>query len=276
MADGTGTWNYLIVGGEPAKRAIATGRGPSIEPRGDWNPRGGRGGLFILVLLGHLLVFLLVIHAGPPGEGKPFPALRLITLSASSAPAPAPPAPAETEKAAEPEAPPEPQPAAAAESAFVAPQLQQLAGGAPAGGGCALAAEIGAAIQNDVDAMSALAMLPPDLRSTADAVMLWNGQWVATERPETRPSVLLLQQVIERSVMAATAECRFALNAGPQFIPVSDRDRTTMIVVGSGDWHWDSLIVPVAPEGLPSEASAAASELVPKRATRRSTPWWVW
>jgi|GEM_PF-1572853 len=274
MADGAAAWNYPTVAGEPARPALAAASGPWIELRGDWKTRRGRGGLLSLVLLGHLLVFLLVLRAGPLGEGRPFPVLRLITVSASSLPAPAPPAPAESENESEPVASPEPPPPAAAQSDVVAPQLPQLAGGAPAGGGCALGAEIGSAIQNDAGAMNALAMLPADLRSTADAVMLWNGQWVATERPDTRTSVLLLQQVIERSVLAATAECRFSPNAGPQFIPVSDRDRTTMIVVGSGEWQWDNLVSPIAAEVTPTALGAA--DQARRGAAGRPEAWWVW
>lgn len=137
-----------------------------------------------------------------------------------------------------------------------------------------MGAEIGAAIQLDAGAMAALQTLPPDLRSTADAVMLWNGEWVSAVRPETQPAVLLLQQVIERSILAAKPECRFALNAGPRFIPVTEGERTTMIVVGSGEWHWDSLL-----GLLPAPAGTAFSAAAPAPAPRppgRPTSWWEW
>lgn len=124
-------------------------------------------------------------------------------------------------------------------------------------GGCALAREVGQAIGQNPAAMAELDALPPNIRTSADAVMLWNGQWLD---PGIMPAGIdtgSLRGVVEQVVAHASPECREAKASGPQFLPVPEGDRTVMIVVGSGTWRWADLIAP--PADCPPTATGTCS-----------------
>lgn len=113
-------------------------------------------------------------------------------------------------------------------------------------GGCALAHDLGVAIARDPLAMAELDSLPVGVRSSADAVMLWNGQWLDIALP---PGLAggATRRVTEQVVSAAASDCREAQISGPQFVPVPEAGRTVMIVIGSGNWRWAELL-PVEPQ----------------------------
>lgn len=114
------------------------------------------------------------------------------------------------------------------------------------GGGCALTEQLRTAILADPAAMAELASLPAGIRSDADAVMLWNGQWFQPG-PQPDPSATApMRALIEKLVATASNECRNMTWTGPQFIPISEGQRYTMLVIGSGAWRWQDLIEPPA------------------------------
>ena len=97
--------------------------------------------------------------------------------------------------------------------------------------------------------MAQLATLPPEVRSRADAVFIWNGEWlihsgappvVTSAAPAAIDSPL--QRTIESAVASAATECRAAPMTGPAFIAVQEGTKTTMLVVGSGIWRWDQVM----------------------------------
>jgi hypothetical protein len=126
--------------------------------------------------------------------------------------------------------------------------------GATAAGGCRLAEAVGAAILADGAAMAELDALPPQARTQADAVMLWDGRWQqsasapqpASAAPLNGPRLTLsqLRRVVEQEVRKAETECRDAIVNGPQFIALAGTVRTIIIVVGSGQWRWEDLLRP--------------------------------
>ncbi len=118
------------------------------------------------------------------------------------------------------------------------------AGVAP--GGCTLARDAGAAIQQDAAAMAELDALPPTIRTSADAVMLWNGEWLDQGAMPKTGHAGSLRRVVEQVVADAPVECRDAEAIGPVFIPIAERDHTVMIVIGSGIWRWANLLAPAA------------------------------
>ena len=111
-----------------------------------------------------------------------------------------------------------------------------------AAGGCALAQNVGEAIGKNPAAMAEIDGLPPDVRTSADAMMLWDGEWLGSGVAPADIEIGVLRQAVEQVVADAPAECRNAETTGPQFIPVPEGDRTLMIVIGSGTWHWADLI----------------------------------
>lgn len=147
------------------------------------------------------------------------------------------------------------------------------AAGSGTGQGCGMAGLLAKGISESPEAMAAVAALPRDVRSEADAVMLWNGTWLDTGPssvlagvPVVSPltgqdPVMALKTVILTTLAAAPAECREVESLGPQLIPVAEPGRTTMLVIGSGAWRWSSLIEPeVNPLASPGPDQAAATE----------------
>lgn len=92
--------------------------------------------------------------------------------------------------------------------------------------------------------MAEIDALPPDVRTSADAILLWNGQWLDPGATSADPNKGSLRRVVEGIVAGMPGECRGVPERGPQFIPVPKGDRTVMIVIGSGAWHWDDMIPP--------------------------------
>jgi hypothetical protein len=124
--------------------------------------------------------------------------------------------------------------------------------GATVAGGCRLAEAVGAAILNDVAAMAELEALPAQARTQADAVMLWDGRWqhlaIGVPPASASPSNVSnlassrLRYVVEQELRKAQTECRNAIVNGPQFIALPGVVRTTIIVIGSGQWRWEDLL----------------------------------
>ncbi|MEO5641524.1 MAG: hypothetical protein ABIQ98_07145 [Sphingomicrobium sp.] len=110
-------------------------------------------------------------------------------------------------------------------------------------GGCALAARTADAIAKDPAAMAELAALPPAYRTLADAVILWNGEWVASAPGSIdSPAILSIRHVLEQVAIEASPECRDEPIVGPQFIAIPEQNRTTTLVIGSGVWQWSDLL----------------------------------
>lgn len=116
------------------------------------------------------------------------------------------------------------------------------------GSGCSIAGKVGDAITHDPAALAQLAALPPEMRSRADAVFIWNGEWLigSGASPVVNSTGMAisdnpLQQAIVSAVASAATECRTAPMTGPAFIAVQEGFRTTMLVVGSGVWRWDQV-----------------------------------
>lgn len=130
------------------------------------------------------------------------------------------------------------------------------AAGSGTGQGCGMAGVLAKGISENPEAMAAVAALPRDVRSEADAVMLWNGTWLDTGRSAAlsalpvvsamagQEPVTVLKTVILATLAAAPAECREVELLGPQLIPIAEPGRTTMLVIGSGAWRWSSLSEP--------------------------------
>lgn len=125
-----------------------------------------------------------------------------------------------------------------------------IEGGSPQAGeagGCALASRTAEAIAKDPAAMAELASLPPAFRTSADAVMLWNGVWLASDPRSTAfPLTPSLRRAVERVVAEASPECQATIMTGPQFLAIPEQNRTTTLVIGSGTWRWSDLLTPSA------------------------------
>lgn len=198
--------------------------------------------VLLSVLAAHgLLVLLLVLSRRVPEAVRVPTSLQLLSLNDT----PGIPAKPVAARSVTPD-PPKPTPVPAPTSAPPSPTTGVAAAGvvgASVGvdGGCAMAAAIGRAIEADSPAVAALLALPPDVRTSADAVMIWNSGWLSAPATDGTDGLLPVRKVIEQVFAASEPQCVDAPMTGPQFIPVSVSDRTMMLVVGSGNWTWISM-----------------------------------
>ncbi len=219
----------------------------------------GRAGLWLAIVAGHLLILWLVLvltgyTGGPPPRAK---SLTMIDISDTDKPdAPARPA----ERVQVSKAPPR----IALRTALTF-EMPPAAAGSGTGHGCGMAAALVKGISENPAAMAAVAALPVSVRSDADAVMLWNGSWLDTGSADVLSAVPVLPDLTGldpvttlKTVILATLdtvppECRGVESIGPQFLPIAEPGRTTMLVIGSGRWQWSSLSEPpVDPSASPA------------------------
>ncbi len=216
------------------------------------------------VIIGHLLVILIALNLGWR-QKAPAASLRLTALDISVA--------AEPSEPAQPARTLEVQRVSVVERlpSTIRVPMHQTASGSGEGAGCATALLVARAIAESPEAMAALAALPSNLRTEADAVMLWNGSWeldspsfdflTSSEEPFE-----VIKQVVIDALIASPAECLEVETSGPQIIPVQEPNRTTMLVFGSGVWRWSSVVNPPisaepADENLPANEISIVAHL---------------
>lgn len=107
-------------------------------------------------------------------------------------------------------------------------------------GSCPMLDAIGRALAADPRALAAIAAAPPDVRSEAGAIALWNGAWAATAATASAP-LAPVREMVERTLAAAPKECLDVAETGPRLVTVGDAARPTLIVLGSGVWRWRDL-----------------------------------
>ena len=221
-------------------------RNPLMRPR----ERIERGSLLAAIITVHLLLLLWLVTRPPsvrpdPDRGR---GLTLIALSAGA-------------NAATPTTKPKPPPPTVIPvRELILPTLLPTPTAAqnpsPAGtgtpqagdvGGCALSVRTAESIAGDPAAMAELAALPPAYRTSADAVMLWNGEWLASAPGSVAtPATPSLRRAVEQVIADASPDCRAAPMGGPQFLAIPEQGRTTTLVIGSGAWRWSDLLAPSA------------------------------
>lgn len=242
-ADGRGS---ITVNPQTSMRAVTT---LTIEAhdrpgRREISARWRRRGVLLMVLAAHLLVMLFFVFARRLPEARPVEStLQLLSLK-NTAGVPAKPAATRSVTPI----PPKPVPAPVTLPAPPPPPIVGIAAGGVAGasvgvdGGCAMSIAIAQAIEATPAAIAALQALPPEVRSSADAVMIWNTGWLRSPTADGSDGLLPVRQVFEQVFAASAPQCTEAQVTGPQFIPVTVGDRTVMLVVGSGSWAWKNLL----------------------------------
>ena len=201
--------------------------------------RAQRLGVLTSVAIAHGLLLILVLAsrgavALPPTKVG---ALMLVSLNAEAPAQSRPPPPALPSKIADRKP--------LAEAALSSdPDSITLAA---ASGGCAPLEMVTKALVADPAAMKSVINAPPETRSIAEAVVLWNAGWsdaaVSSDAP-LGPARL----VVERSLEAVEDACLDAPIAGPRLVPIPDGERTMFLVFGSGAWTWRELTASADPQ----------------------------
>lgn len=107
---------------------------------------------------------------------------------------------------------------------------------------CALVATVRDALEQNVEARTALARIPSPSRSVANAVMLWDGEWIAPENVGGPAALEALKEAITGAINSASAECRSRTEMGPVFLIVHGAPETIVLALGSGAWRWSDLL----------------------------------
>lgn len=148
------------------------------------------------------------------------------------------------------------------QNALVASLLKQVADQETSGGesqalalasagGCDLTAPVQAALQADQQVQQLLPSIPPERRSVANAMAIWNQAWLtpdATVDPKVYETIRL---TVATAIGSASEECRTQPQAGPRlvYLPApTAQGGTTVLAMGSGEWTWQQVADTARPE----------------------------
>ena len=118
----------------------------------------------------------------------------------------------------------------------------EIAESAPAGNpDCALTDAVQTALSGDTGVRAALAARPSHARLTADALMIWDGDWVAPS-PVAAATAASVRRTVRARLAVAPVSCRETVIAGPRLIYISNDGASTVLAFGSGQWSWSQLL----------------------------------
>ncbi len=116
------------------------------------------------------------------------------------------------------------------------------------GAACDTLSAVKDAINNDPVAVQAIQDAPPQYRSIAGAIVLWNADWSAGAQQANEP-LAAVRTAIGAGIASVDPACLEEAVAGPRLIPISFGDHSMYVVIGSGSWKWQQLL------GTPEVAS---------------------
>jgi hypothetical protein len=201
-----------------------------------------------------LAVFSLDAPASQPAPGEKSIALFNVAATSQTPPAPEP-QPVETPKPLVVPPPPKIETA----SPIPAAPVFNAAAAVRAGFGttCDVAYTLERGFGEDPLLSAELARIGPESRSVANAIMVWDGRWVELGGGAPVDALETLRRAIVEAVRAAPPECLTQELSGPRFIAVSRSDTTTVLVLGSGTWRWEQVLLEPSP-ATPSQAPQPA------------------
>jgi hypothetical protein len=113
---------------------------------------------------------------------------------------------------------------------------------ADAGNVCDIGATLQVTLQSSDTVRASLAAIPAADRSVANAIMVWNNDWLTFDTAPISDSIAAIRDVIAQTIAGAAAECRLQPQIGPQLVLVAGGQGTTVLAFGSGTWRWHDLI----------------------------------
>lgn len=108
-------------------------------------------------------------------------------------------------------------------------------------GTCALLGEMSQALLADSIVLDAIRRAPPETRSLADAVVVWNAGWVQAAGIDAPLGPVRV--LVEQALLASEDRCLDEPLAGPRLLAIPNGDRTMFLVFGSGAWTWRQVLV---------------------------------
>jgi len=130
-------------------------------------------------------------------------------------------------------------------------------------GQCATLDIVTKAIVADPLAVAAVVHAPPETRSIAEAIVLWNVGWSSAASAVDAP-LGPARAIVELSLNSVEDGCLDEQIVGPRLVPVPvpDSQITVFLVFGSGTWTWRELVTdPVYSQDIAAD-------------DRRAKPWY--
>jgi hypothetical protein len=201
-------------------------------------PRPQRLAVLATVFMLHAaLIALFFFHRTAPAPPPPKPTtIALIGIETPKPAATKPPPPT----------PPSPVAATFEPIADLAIPTEDSGDAAPgASESCSVPTTILDAVLLDPVVVGAIRSAPPQTRSVAGALVLWNVGW----NPATATAadaLFVVRGSVERSLAGVADSCLDEPVIGPRMLPVPDGtgEGTIFLVFGSGTWTWRGLLTP--------------------------------
>ena len=203
-------------------------------------------GLHLLLLM--FLVRLGVVRAAPQARPGALAALSLFPIATASKPPP----------------PALPSELADLKRVVSKPEFSDQADSTSttANGGCTMLTLVSKSLISDPAAINSVIEAPAEIRSVADAVVIWNAGWSNAASAPGAP-LGAARAAVEQSLLAAPGQCLDEPIAGPRLIPIPVGEGTMFLVFGSGNWTWRQLLAEPPPPALAVPQTAAFSRLSP-------------
>ena len=112
-----------------------------------------------------------------------------------------------------------------------------------AAGNCATLDIVVQALLADRLAVESVLNAPPEARSIADAVVIWNAGWSEAADAADAP-LAPARASVEQSLSLIPDRCLDEPVAGPRLVPIPAGSGTMFLVFGSGVWTWRELVSP--------------------------------
>ncbi len=213
-------------------------------------PRPQRAGALVTVIVLHalLLAFFLATRGPAPLPAQMPGSLTIVSVADESAATPPPPPRLPSEVVLE-------DVVELAELALAAETDPNAT--AASASGCAALDTITKAILADPVAVAAVLRAPPETRSIAEAIVVWNSGWTdytATVGAPLEP----VRAAVRQSLGSIDEGCLDEPVLGPRLVPIPAGSGTMFLVFGSGIWTWRQLIVDPQPLlGMPNSRPVA-------------------
>lgn len=108
---------------------------------------------------------------------------------------------------------------------------------------CQMVTILETVLTEDAVVTAALAEVPRKARSVANAIMLWDGDWIEPDALGEGRALPPIQAAIISIIRGAPADCHAQIVLGPRLISIPDAQGATLLALGSGAWKWEDLLV---------------------------------
>ena len=117
----------------------------------------------------------------------------------------------------------------------------------PGGQRCDILQGLKANLQSSDQVQAALGRIPTHARSVANAILLWDGEWIDPLSVGGVAAIDPIEQAVALTVRSAPADCQTELMRGPRLIIIGDARNAMVLAFGSGEWRWTDLVATLPP-----------------------------